>query len=82
MMMNNEFVAGEARRWARRTIVAESDTARRVDRLFEEAYGRTPEDWERKESLGFIAARPGGEEQAWTDLCHVLFNSTEFVYVR
>ncbi len=82
MMMNNEFVAGQARLWARRAIASESDTAKRVDSLFEEAYGRVAEDWERQESLRFLTARPGGEEQAWTDLCHVLFNSTEFVYVR
>ncbi|MDX1982734.1 MAG: PSD1 and planctomycete cytochrome C domain-containing protein [Bryobacteraceae bacterium] len=82
MMMNNEFVAQQAANWATRAIATGQDAARRVHGLFVDAYGRPPEEWETRESLGFVSSRPGGERQAWTDLCHVLLNSAEFVYVR
>jgi hypothetical protein len=82
MMMNNEFVAQQAANWAARTLAAESEGARRVAILFVDAYGRPPEDWETREALEFVSSRTGGEKQAWTDLCHVLLNAAEFVYVQ
>jgi hypothetical protein len=81
MLMNNEFVAESARAWARRVIGEESDPARRIDKLYASAFSRPPEDWEGKAALDFITAQ-GANERAWTDLCHVLINSAEFIYVR
>ena len=76
MMMNNEFIAEQAALWARRVEREEPDAAKRLDRMFLEAFGRTPEDWELRETLAFAA------KSGWPSLAHVLFNSAEFIYVR
>jgi hypothetical protein len=75
MMMNNEFVAEMARRWADRVAAEETDPARSVDWMFEAAYARLPEEWERREALAFA------HQRSWQDLAHVLINSAEFIYV-
>jgi hypothetical protein len=68
LMMNNEFIAGQASRWAARA-------APDLDRMFLEAFARRPEPWERSEALAFA------EKRGWPALAHVLFNSAEFLYV-
>lgn len=91
MMMNNEMVSDMARAWAKSALQSATDERSRVDALFSAAFGRAPEEWERGETLGFVrrqqtqlerAGKTGSIEQAWADLCDVLFNSAEFIYVR
>ena len=95
IMMNNEFVTEEARRWAQRVLSAEDDAKRRVESMYLAAFGRAPEKWEVTEVLGFLERQRAGygegqkslgsaelEERVWADLGHVLLNSTEFIYVR
>jgi hypothetical protein len=95
MMLNNEFMALEAQKWAHRVTGSESDPRQRIDHLYKAAFGRPPEEWEITEVLQFIksqrsryAALPEvpktGEvdRQVWVDLCHVLLNSAEFIYIR
>jgi hypothetical protein len=76
ILMNDEFMELESREWAKRLAAQESDSRRRVTRMYEEAFARTPEDWEITEAVEFV--RSG----AWADLAHVLMNSAEFIYVR
>lgn len=76
VMMNNEFVFGQAEKWAKRIEDVEPDPAGRVNRMFLEAFGRPPENWESAESLKLAT------QHGWKDLAHVLFNSPEFIYVR
>jgi hypothetical protein len=76
ILMNDEFMELESREWAKRLAAEESDSRRRVTRMYEEAFARPPEDWENTEALEFV--RTG----AWADLAHVLMNSAEFIYVR
>ncbi len=95
MMMNNEFVTLESQAWARRLTSAEGDPRRCIEQLYLSVFGRPPEDWEIDEVLQFVrsqrsryealpeVARSGNlNDQAWADLCHVLLNSAEFIYVR
>ena len=95
LMMNNEFVALAARRWAEKLRNESSSAETRIGLAYESAFGRPPEDWERKEILEFVAGQSrryadlpsdkgGGDAdlRAWADACHVLFNSPEFIYVR
>ncbi|MCC6362075.1 MAG: PSD1 domain-containing protein [Bryobacterales bacterium] len=91
MMMNNEFVAAEARAWALELLREEPDPSKRIDKLYAAAFARPPEDWEKQETLAFVEkqssklARDGDAAPAaaaWGDLCHVLMNSAEFIYVR
>ncbi len=60
MMLNNEFIAGEAQAWARRMIDEEADLGRRAERMVLQAYGRYPEPRELDDLLRFVAS---GAEQ-------------------
>lgn len=95
MLMNNEFVALQAREWARRILAAEASAQERAEQMYLEAFGRPPETWELTEVLDFIQAQEkrysvsgasqgsgGATVEAWADLAHVLWNSAEFIYVR
>ena len=57
----------------------------RVDRAWRLAYSRTPTAEERSAAVQFLikqAAVAGSEEAALADLCHMLVNSNEFVYIN
>ena len=94
MLMNNEFVVEQARQWARRAITQEAEPPDRVDRMYLTAFGRQPQALELRQALNFVRVQGGNyrertelepglvEEQVWTDLAHVLFNSSEFQYFR
>ena len=94
MMMNNEFVAGQAKKWADRMAASHEDPRERVVQMYLTAFGRMPEDWELSDVLGFIETQESRyesliqskaeatEQRVWTDLGHVLLNSAEFLYVR
>jgi hypothetical protein len=58
-----------------------------VDRAWKLAYSRTPSAEERASALKFLERqkgilRSGNAEAAMVDLCHMLLNSNEFVYVN
>lgn len=60
---------------------------KRIELLFESAYGRLPTSAEMQSTLRSLAElrelREAGEsEDAWVDLCHALLNANEFIYVR
>jgi hypothetical protein len=77
LMMNNEFVLQQAKVWADRVTKEEpEDESKRLAKLYQEAFGRNPSAEEARETLAFAKAN------SWADLCHVLFNSAEFIYVQ
>jgi hypothetical protein len=87
-LMNNPFVLQQAERWAKRTLAEPGRTPReRVVGLYVEAFGRPPGDGELADALAFIKeqgeqyGRPD-DPRAWTDLCHVLVNVKEFIFVN
>jgi hypothetical protein len=75
-MMNSEFAHQQAERWAQRIAKEIAPPSARVDRMYLEAFSRPPLASEREEAMQFAAKR------SWTDLAHVLMNTTEFLYVR
>ncbi len=77
IMLNNEFVLQQAAKWSGRVQAAATDDRERVRLMFSQAFARQPEEWELADSLGFL--RQG---RSLDDLCHVLFNSAEFLYVQ
>jgi hypothetical protein len=77
LMLNNEFVVESARRWAKELERAGEPEAR-LEQAYLAAFGRPPEESEVRELLAFAASRA----DAWADICHVLLNSAEFIYVR
>ncbi|WZO96659.1 PSD1 and planctomycete cytochrome C domain-containing protein [Isosphaeraceae bacterium EP7] len=80
-MLNDPFVLGQAKLWAERVLAAGPRTSEaRVELLYRTAFGRSPTADERAAALAFVQ---GAEDDAgaWGDLCHVLFNVKEFVFV-
>ena len=93
ILMNDPLVIQQARGWATR-MLAEKDLTpeQRVTKLYEAAYARQPTAAEIADALAFLndqAKRLGlPEEQAttaiepWADLCHVLLNVKEFIFIN
>lgn len=81
-LMNDPFVVEQARLWAEK-IGADTarDDATKVGDLFRTAFGRLPSAEERRQVESFLASEPN-RLQAWTDLCHALFNKKEFIYLN
>ena len=80
--MNDEFVEEQAAYLAKR---AAADTLEAtVQRMFMFTLGHEPSKERLEQSLAFVKTRDAASsrDQALTDLAHVLFNSSEFVYIR
>jgi Protein of unknown function (DUF1553)/Protein of unknown function (DUF1549)/Planctomycete cytochrome C len=87
MLMNNEFVAAEAAKWAERTLKRYTDFDARLEDMFLRAYGRPPDAADRTQIAEFLGRQStryaeNGEQQAWSDVAHVIFNSKEFIFVK
>ena len=94
LLLNNEFVHRQATAWAERSLARERGLARdlRIERLFRQAIGRAPEAAEAEALAQFFesqadayrvdAAARAADPRPWADLCHVLFNTKEFLHVR
>jgi len=88
ILMNNPLVVQQAELWARNVLAEPKlSTAERVNQLYVTAFGRPPEAMERKEAEQFLQEQGklrGGDNhpQAWADLCHVLFNVKEFIFIN
>jgi len=88
-LMNDPFIAAEVRRWSERLRADQHGTASdQVKLLYETAFARPPSAAELNSSLRFLALqgeRYGGgpdDPRAWADLCHVLVNVKEFIFVN
>jgi hypothetical protein len=83
MMMNNEFVYQQARRWARSELDSGTDAEGRVQRMYVAAFARPASADEVTNVLSFVKSQTGRTEaEVWTDVAHVLINSAEFIYVQ
>jgi Protein of unknown function (DUF1553)/Protein of unknown function (DUF1549)/Planctomycete cytochrome C len=84
-MMNNPFVRQQADLWARQVLAGRGQSDRqRLDEVYEMAFGRLPDAGETTAALTFLKEQQGvgSELQAWAELCHVLFNVKEFIFVN
>lgn len=89
LMLNNEFVNGQARLWAERTLQEHEGTQERITDMYLRAYGRQPAESEISEIEGFLASQvrlrdaSGLDDPAiWADLAHAVLNAAEFLFVR
>ena len=85
LLMNDEFVEEQAGRLADRAIAeAGDDLPQAVGRMFALALSRPPDQARLGEAVAFVRAREsaGDRRGALADLAHVLFNSSEFLYVE
>ncbi len=93
ILMNDPFVAQQARRWAVRVLAIEGlDASGRVRRMYREAYARPPSEAELKAALRFLEShaselgiapeRRRDDERLWADFAHVLINVKEFIFLK
>ncbi len=93
IMMNDPLVVEQAALWARRVLAQPGlSPPERIGLLYEQALARPAESHELQSALAFLEQQgrelgiaEGGwqtDERAWSDLCHVLLNSKEFIFVN
>ena len=87
ILMNDPFVVEQANLWAARLLADGTlTTDQRLDRLYQLAFARHPSAAEAREARSFLAsveADPSETERsAWNNLCHVMFNVKEFVFIE
>jgi len=87
-MMNDPFVVQGAERWAERMRVeAGSGIEERIAWLYQTAFARRPTADELAAAIDFLqgqSLRRGAsseDAQVWADLCHVLINVKEFIFI-
>jgi hypothetical protein len=86
--MNDPFILQEATRWAARTLEeAGTSTEQRIGSLYQTAFSRNPTADEIANAIDFVqeqSLRHGtgsDDPKVWTDLCHVLINVKEFIFI-
>ncbi len=94
ILMNDPFVFDMSKRWAERSLKENADFTpeQRTERLYLDAFTRSPTAAEQAEAIAFLQEQAKSynlpadgwskHAQVWTDLCHVLFNVKEFVFVK
>ena len=85
LLMNDEFVEDQAGYLAAKAVAeAGDDLPNIVERMFERAVSQVPNSDRLREAIDFVKFRESQSSRtaALTDLAHVLFNSSEFLYVE
>ena len=93
ILMNDPFVVNQAGLWAKRLLAEKKlDTGGRIESMYRQAFGRRPSEEERAAAGGFLVEqgrRYGLPDQQgptdvrpWSDLCHVMFNAKEFIFIN
>lgn len=88
ILMNDPFIVEQARVWAKKHA-ALADARQRISALYRDAFGRLPTPEETASAQEFIRdqaklyqIQDPSDEKPWADLCHVLFNTKEFIYLN
>ncbi len=87
ILMNDPFIISQATLWADHVLADTSTSAeQRIDSLYVAAFARHPTSTETAEAMTFLAANgaesPDEQRDAWSNLCHVLFNVKDFVFIE
>jgi hypothetical protein len=88
-LMNDPFIVQQSERWAGRALAEPGKTfEQRVDALYQAAFSRSPSDAELRHAMAFLKEQKGrygceiDDPKTWTDLCHVLINVKEFIFIE
>ena len=92
ILMNDPFVVSQAALWAERTLKEPGRSVEdRVDALYKSAFARPATPEERTQAVAFLKEQAQeyqlsadawtADKRPWADLCHVLINSKEFIYM-
>lgn len=77
-MMNDPFVMEQARALAKHLLSAPGDSRTRIKTAYLRLFGRSPTTAETRIGLKFLG---GANHRSWTEYCHLLLCSNEFIYV-
>jgi Protein of unknown function (DUF1553)/Protein of unknown function (DUF1549)/Planctomycete cytochrome C len=85
-LLNNPFVKQQSIAWAKRQS-GRADRESLIDALYESAFGRPGSNSERTAAEQFLQEQASANSasrqmSACADLCHVLFNVKEFIYIE
>ena len=75
-MMNDEFIHQMAAAWGMR-----AEQHGDLDRIWRRAFARPPTPDELELCTAFLEER-AEDEDSWTQLCHALMNTKEFIYLH
>jgi hypothetical protein len=93
ILMNDPLVMDQAKLWAKKVLGSgPAGSAEKINALYEQAFCRPASAEEilaadeflqtQGKEYGVAADKIAGDERVWADLCHVLLNSKEFVFLR
>ena len=92
IMMNNPLIAEQSKLWAKRILLQQQKREDRIRHLYESAFARSPSAQEVAAALTFLELQAeeyqidttniDQDARPWADLCHVLLNVKEFVFVN
>ncbi|MEQ9409689.1 MAG: PSD1 and planctomycete cytochrome C domain-containing protein [Fuerstiella sp.] len=87
ILLNNQFVNQQSEIWAQKLLATDAaDTSGLLQRAWYELFGRPAEPQELQPLLEFARAAEPAEGRlsvkTLTDICHVLLNSKEFLFLR
>jgi hypothetical protein len=92
ILMNDPFVVQQAELWAKRTFAEKSGSAEaRINSLYESGFARPATEQETQDGIEFLKIQAESYEagtawetdlRVWKDLCHILFNVKEFVFLK
>ncbi|GIT31400.1 MAG: hypothetical protein Ct9H300mP1_34460 [Planctomycetaceae bacterium] len=91
--MNDPFVVGQAGLWAKRLLALEKlDTGGRIRRCTARRSVVHPVmtnvvlpsvSWSSRDAgFGLTDKQGPGDPRPWSDLCHVMFNAKEFIFIN
>ncbi len=92
ILMNDPFVVQQAGVWAKRVLAKPASPEDRIEQIYREAIGRRPTTEELTAATAFLQTQAAAyglpvekaadDQRVWTDLCHVVFNVKEFIFLR
>jgi hypothetical protein len=89
-LMNGPFVLQQSKLWAERLLADRGlkSSAERIRSLYVAAFSRQPSAAEERDAQKFLIDQADryhcspNDPRVWADLCHVLINVKEFIFVR
>lgn len=92
IMLNDEFVHQQAKRWAEKLLAESSDIGVVLRSAWQQAIGRSPTDAELTALTSFAEAQSQLLDESTdestlnvdvlSDVCHAIMNTKEFIYIR
>jgi hypothetical protein len=87
-LMNNPFVTQQASVWAQKLLSEPNLTVeQRINRLYNRAFARPATNTDLQSAITFLSEQDRGyrasnDLRSWADLCHVLYNVKEFIFIN